>query len=55
MNPVLNHIAGGWRLNLIFITPSGAPLSWTGVDPIYSGGGLQMDGHNVDRAFANLR
>jgi hypothetical protein len=51
MHPVLNHIAGGWRLNLIFITQSGAPLSWTGVDPIYFGGDLQMDAHNVDRTF----
>jgi hypothetical protein len=47
--PIMNRIIGGWFVNAIGTFQSGAPLDWP--NAIYYGGDLQMDGHNVDRAF----
>src|SRR5262249_25485357 len=48
-NRVVNHIVGGWNVNLIYTLQPGTPLNWGNV--IYMGGPLDLDPHNVDSTF----
>src|SRR5258708_17999556 len=48
-NKVVNHVVGGWNVNLIYTLQPGTPLNWGNV--IYLGGPLNLDPHYVDNAF----
>jgi hypothetical protein len=51
--PVVNQVVGGWTLNMFFTGQSGSVLGWGNL--IYLGGDLNMDSHNVSRAFDTTR
>ena len=48
-NRALSRVISGWTVNAIYVAQPGGPLGWGNV--IYLGGDLQLDPHNVDRAF----
>jgi hypothetical protein len=48
-NKLTNYAVGGWNVNLITTFTTGAPLGFGNL--IYLGGPLNLDPHNVDRAF----
>lgn len=53
LNPVLNHIVGGWVTNIIYTAQPGGPVTWGNV--IYLGGDLGWNPSNVDRSFDTSR
>jgi hypothetical protein len=54
--PVLNQVVGGWTLNMFYTVQSGSPLNFgNNSNLIYYGGDIQLDAHNVDRAFDTTR
>jgi hypothetical protein len=43
-----NGLLGGWNLTGIYLLQSGAPLNWSGINPIYYGRPLHFNNRNVD-------
>ena len=44
----LARVLGGWNFNAIYTWQVGAPLNWSGTNPIYFGGPLNLDPRRVD-------
>ncbi len=43
-----NGLFGGWNLTGIYLLQSGAPLDWSGINPIYYGGPLHLNPRNAN-------
>lgn len=53
VNPVLNHVIGGWLVSGMYTLQSGPPLEWGNV--VYLGGDLNMNPRNIGAAFDTSR
>ncbi len=49
-----NKLIGGWVVNGIFIVQSNSPVVWDS-NPLYLGGDLKWNAHNIDNAFDRTR